>query len=223
MSSSHRLPSHQQKQSVPDFRLHSLNQQKGTPEKKTKGTKRKELENKNTEASTIVNDTNICAHPPSLHKHRRREETRLQKKSLAFHRQKRSNQHKISVHQICFVRNHTGVSARTSQLSSYRHKRHSGVSKCRSPICLLMRSLLACCIPHPSKRKDKDKKKGKKNRRKEKPETHQLEKKTEVAQMQSSILCGETSHSKLICCSFKRIETKKRTPPLHAIANIEKT
>ena len=94
VSSSHRLPSHQQKQSVPDFRLHSLNHQKGTTGKKTKGTKRKELENKNTDTSTIVNDTNICAHPPSLHKHRRREETRLQKKSLAFHRQKRSNQQK---------------------------------------------------------------------------------------------------------------------------------
>ena len=182
--------------------------------------------NKNTDTPTFVNGHNQHLRTSTVASQTLtwRERKTPTKNIAHIPSPKRSNQQKknrcIRYASFVIIR----VSARTSQLSSYRHKRHSGVSKCRSPICLLMRSLLACCILHPSKRKDKDKKKeGKKNRRKEKLETHQLEKKTEVAQMQSSILCGETSHSKLICCSFKRIETKKRSPPLHAIANIEKT
>ena len=168
MSSSHRLPSHQQKQSVPDFRLHSLNQQKGTPEKKGKGTKRKELENKNTDTSTIVNDTNICAHPPSLHKHRRREEKRLQKKSLAFHRQKRSNQQKKK---RC-IRYVSFVIIRVCQRGpvNYHHIDTNAIRRLEMQVTNLLADAFFACLLHtsrPSKRKDKDKKEETKQRERE--------------------------------------------------------
>ena len=96
VSSSYRLLSHQQTQNVSDFKPHSLDQQKGTTQKKRKGMKRKEMENKNTDTSTFVNGHNQHLRTSTVASQTltKREEKRLQKNIAHIPSPKRSNQQK---------------------------------------------------------------------------------------------------------------------------------